>query len=291
MEADPKATLAALPPPLQDPSLFVANPSAALLSSIPGVERGIAESLAKETLPAKDPRARNRSISAALAAVFASVAGHHNDARRFVAIAREGEQITARADNDAYLEDLDHDPLAASRTAAFAAAVELAAGDLGRAEELLAAAERTYRYYPLEALHDFLARRDVDKLATNYLGWNLVEDGVNRPFNDAAAGLGKELADALRASVMDGGPALRLGAPLLKSDQGLVVAWMRDERHPLGWYRSPADQLVHFRDFAAAAAALGDPALSEIYAARAARFEKALLRRDIAVPLAVLERL
>lgn len=55
-----------------------------------------------------------------------------------------------------------------ARTAAFAAAVELAAGDLGRAEELIHETKRTYRYFPLEALYEFRALGDVDKLATNY---------------------------------------------------------------------------------------------------------------------------
>jgi hypothetical protein len=57
------------------------------------------------------------------------------------------------------------------------------------------------------------------------------------------------------------------------------------------WRDDPQGQMIHWADLAAAASAVGDEARAAELSARARRFYDALLRRDIAVPLALLGRI
>ena len=121
--------------------------------------------------------------------------------------------------------------------------------------------------------------------------WGLLDEGVNRAYALAAEGDGTALAEWLRRPSSEVGSYLRLGAPLIKTGREDVLRWIRVGYRMPGWFRSPSDQLVHWTELAAAAAALGDEPLADQLSERAGRFRAALLRRDLAIPLAVVESL
>jgi hypothetical protein len=285
-EADPGVAPGQLPPLLDDPSLLVLNPSAALTPTIPGLDRAIAEALAGEHPDVADPRRRTRGRAAAMAAVFAAVTGEAEAAQRFVATAKESVGAVARTANGDVDDGWDH-----AHAWALSAAVELALGHVDTAERHLHTADTTYVTYGLAAALDYRARRDTSGFVERFLRWGLLDDGVNRAYALAAEGDGAALADWLRRPSSEVGSYLRLGAPLIKTGGDDVLRWIRVGYRVPPWFRSPSDLVVYWTELATAAAALGDAPLAATLAERAGRFRTALLRRDLAVPLAVLERL
>jgi len=278
------------PPVVRDPSLAVINPRAAVLPLLPAVERAIAEALTREGVKLDEPRRATRVRATALAASFAAATGDYRAARRFAKLAAaDAEQP---ADVEEYVPD--HDAWDTPRAAALGAAVELAAGDLARARELLIEASKPLQSgvsIEIEALVRYRGERDPERLPYSYEAWQIVEGGLDQPLAFAAKGDGAALAAWLRRPSSEVGPYLRLGAPLIQAGREQLLSWIRVGYRLPGWYRSPSDQLVHWMELASAASALGDEALATELWERAGRFRAALLRRDAAVPLAVIERL
>jgi tetratricopeptide (TPR) repeat protein len=293
LEEEVDATVAPtgpVPRVIEDPSLVVINPAVAVQEMLPGVERALAESLTREGLKLDDTRRATRVRATVLAASFAAATGDYHAARRFAkAAAAEAEQPAPAEDYSMSYERWD-----APRAAALSAAVELAAGDVARARELAIEAGKPMQNMlsiELDALLRYRGERDPDRLPYNYRAWQLTEGGFDQPFADAAKGDGAALAAWLRRPSSTVGPFLRLGAPLVLGGREQLLTWIRVGYRVPGWYRSPSDQLVHWMELASAASALGDQALATELWERAGRFRAALLRREIAVPLAVIERL
>jgi hypothetical protein len=113
-------------------------------------------------------------------------------------------------------------------------------------------------------------------------------------------GDGLRLGALLRSSDLslghaDGHPercrTLRLLAPSIHVGKEDLLRWIRAGRRPPAWECDVACQLAAWMQLAVAAEVLGDAALAAELRAVGERFHRALLRRDIAVPLAVLEAL
>lgn len=291
-EADPGAVPSAVPLEVAgDPSLFVINPTWAVHLMIPAVERAIAENAGKDA-PRGDPRRAARVRAAVLAASFAAATGDYESARRFAQLTADEAEPTDEV--DPFADRPAADPWTAQRAAALGAAVELSAGGVARAGELLAAAKRPHpgrSVLELDALVRYRADRDTSRLGNFYQGWRIIEEGVDRALAMAAEGDGTPLAAWLRKPSSESGAFLRLGAPLVKTGQEDLLRWIRLGYRMPGWFRSTSAEAVYFTDLAGAATALGDEAHAVMLRERAARFRAALLRRDLAVPLAVLERL
>ncbi|MFT3766971.1 MAG: hypothetical protein QM820_15855 [Minicystis sp.] len=285
-EADPSVPPAGpAPRVIQDPSLFVINPSLAIQGMLPAVEFTIATTTTTKGKP-DDPRRLTRTRAATLAAAFAAATGDALGARMLAKI----------VENDAELGALGEapDPVERSRAAALGAAVELAAGGVERAGELLAVAQKPYPEgftLPLAALHHYRSERSPDKLVFFYSGWSITEEGVDQALLRAAEGDGPALAALLRRPASEPGAFLSLGAPLILKGREEVLQWIRLGYRMPGWFRSPSDQLVHWAVLASAAESLGDAKLAAALRERAGNFRRAILNRNIAVPLAVLERL
>jgi hypothetical protein len=279
------APATAAPPVFADPSLFVINPSFAVQELLPAVDRSIVEATAKDG--SGDERRRPARLRAAvLAAAFAAATGDDEGARGLaLKAAADAKPITMDGALD---QDTDRDPWDASHAAALAAAVELSAGDVARAGELLMRARHAYA---LHAIYQYRSERAPDRLGLFYPSWSIIEEGVDTALVTAAEGDGARLAAFLRKPSSEPGGYLRLGAPLVLKGQHEVLAWIRVGHRMPGWFRSPSDQAVHWAVLASTASALGDAALAAELRERAARFRKAVLERSTAVPLAVLERL
>jgi hypothetical protein len=237
-----------------------------------------------------EPLRATRVRMTVLAASFAAATGDYHAARRFAKYA------AADAETPAVVEEYApyHYEWDAPRAAALGAAVELAAGDVARARELILEAGKPMQSafsIELEALLRYRAERDPDRLPYNYKAWEIVDGSLDQPLGLAAKGDGEGLAAWLRKPSSEVGPFLRLGAPLIQGGREQVLSWIRVGYRLPGWYRSPSDQLIYWMELASAASALGDEALATELWERAGRFRAALLRRESAVPLAMIERL
>ncbi|APR82216.1 Hypothetical protein A7982_07565 [Minicystis rosea] len=289
-EADPTvAPSAQAPQVVDDPSLVVINATLATQTMLPGVERAIAEATAKDAKP-DDPRRATRVRAAVLAASFAAATGDPESARHFVQIVEaDAEPVASRG-----LYDVDHAWWDVPRAAALGAVVELAAGAVSRAGELVATAKKPYavsQALPVDALYHYRSERSADKLTYFYSRWEIVDQGLEQPLLRAIDGDGRELAAWLRRPTSEPGAFLRLGAPLVSMHKDDVLDWIRWGYRMPGWFRSPTEQLIHWAVLASAADTLGDPAIASVLWERAGRFRGRLYDRRVAVPLAVLERL
>jgi hypothetical protein len=289
-EADPTvAPSAEAPRVVGFPSLFVMNASLAVQEMLPAVERALAESTAKDARP-DDPRRPARQRAAVLAASFAAATGDVESARRLA------ERAAADADPDPPGDRIrpEPDPWDSTHAAALRAAVELCGGDLARAGDLLRTGRVPYpETYTLEveAIHLYRSERSPGRLGFYYPAWFIIEQGGDAALTSAATGDGLALGAWLRRPASEPGSFLRLAAPLVLNGKHDVIQWIRLGYRMPGWFRSTADQLVHWSVLAATAAALGDAPLAAELGERAARFRRAVLDRSTAVPLSVLERL
>jgi hypothetical protein len=116
------------------------------------------------------------------------------------------------------------------------------------------------------------------------------DEGEKNAWALVMAGDGEGLAAWLRRPVSQPGTFLRFGAPLLRSGKDAVARWIRWGYRPPVSFR-PTDDVIHLANLAAAAGALGDGEAAALFRARGKRLREAILRRETAIPLAVLERL
>lgn len=263
------------------------DPRFVLRGALPAVERALAEASV-----GKSPIAlRTRARASAAAAAFASAAGDHAAARRFAAALNVATQALPR---DELPADLD-----GSRAADLEAVVALAAGDVGPAEqrsrkssgpipplfEIALEARRTRDPRRMAQLADLFRLTRTDRghplLAVDRDGLRL-----GAFVRDAAAQHGEGLWGDLELY-----RALRILAPTIDRNRGDPLRWLRWGRRTWPLQCSPICQLEIWRALADAASTLGDPALAAEFAARAKRFYRGMLRREIAVPLAVAEGL
>jgi hypothetical protein len=133
--------------------------------------------------------------------------------------------------------------------------------------------------------------REGDLNPTAMLAQNPAPDeGEKNAWAFVMAGDGEALAAWLRRPVSQPGTFLRFGAPLLRSGKDAVARWIRWGYRPPVSFR-PTDDLIHLANLAGAAGALGDEETAALFRARGKRLREAILRRETAIPLAVLERL
>jgi hypothetical protein len=280
-EADPGAARLSLTLPLAEPSLLVANPRAALSPSLPAVERAAAEALAAGDA---GPRRRTRSRVAAMAAVFAAIAGDGEQARRFADVAR------ASVESAMDPEEREGGTWIPAHVQALSAAIELELGDVRRARELVGPTDTFCRTCgPLVALIEHRERGHNPFLAEHLGSFRLVGEGARDAFLRGMTSDGSVLKSLLSQPGSDVS-LLRSGASL-GTHQDELLRWLRHGRRLPGWFHPPTDQLLYWMNLAAAASAAGDEALAGMLRGRAARFREGLLRRELAVPLAVLDRL
>ncbi len=262
---------------LEDPALFLVSPAQALAGSLPGVDRAAALRL-EEGAPSP-----KRARAAARAAGFAIAAGDHADAERFTrlaAAALDEEGLQKRCPGGAW--DSAHASLLGAAAALGAGATHEARERLGPLEDL----ERS----GLRALATYRERGEPSVLRGALLRWGL----VGEPFYRGLEALGAGDGAALVTRMHDGGaqlPPFRLGGGRLRSGQSDLLRLI-----DVGFWRSPwprplAEHMVQWENLAAAAEAAQNPRLAAELRDRGRHFRDALLRRDTAVPIAVLERL
>jgi hypothetical protein len=141
----------------------------------------------------------------------------------------------------------------------------------------------------LHGLLDVVVEHDAGALLRALAATPPPDEEERRAWALAAAGDGAGLARWLRRPRSQPGTFLRLGAPLVRTGQDDLARWIRWGRHRTSGFR-PTEEVVHLANLAAAADALS-PSQAATLHDRAARFRAAILRRETAVPLAVLERL
>lgn len=142
------------------------------------------------------------------------------------------------------------------------------------------------RLLPLTALR----ARDAGPLLASLVRRDPPDAAEKEAWALAAAGDGEGLARWLGRPWSQPGTFLRLGAPLLRAGREDVARWVRWGHRPVVGFH-PTEDVIHLANLAAAAEALAPGDLGASLRARADRFRKAILRRETAVPLAVVERL
>ncbi len=279
-EADPSRARGASPVPdfgEATRALIVPNEGAGALA-LPSVD----EHLAEAPEPASDPGDRARGVrlhATASAALFALLAGDTPRA-----------QILAHRIRNA----LAGDPRAVGErfgARIFAHAVEVQAlvgllsGDATLDDAWTHLATEVVR--PLASLRrdgnaqsvlESLSERPAPDMA-EIQAWSLTGEGDG-------AGLSRWLA----RPVAQPGTFLRFGAPQPWAGRDQLARWVRWGYRPVTGFR-PTEEVVHLASLAAAARTLGDPTTAGALSERARRFREAILRRETAIPLAVLERL
>lgn len=115
------------------------------------------------------------------------------------------------------------------------------------------------------------------------------DEDEKRAWSLAAAGDGEGLAAWMARPVSQPGTFLRFGAPHVKRGRDVLLRTLRWGYRPPTEGFWPTEHAVHLVNLAAAEEALGWASGNR--REHAARFREALLRRETAVPLAVLERL
>jgi hypothetical protein len=262
-----------------------------LARMLPGVERHLVEVLAKEVdrrgaacqeANRRRPGSPCDSVSpqwtetraAASAAMFALLAGDRAGAQALVRAAYDAFEPFARA----RLGDLAPPPYEVEAVTALP--------DPQPAAQVVSLVKGEF----LHGLLDVVADRDAGAIVRALQRRPPPDEDEKQAWAFAAAGDGVGLARWLRRPISQPGTFLRLGAPLLRSGRDDVIRWVRWGYRPVEAFR-PTEEVVHLASLTAAAEALGPPAAAEPLRERTRRFREAILRRDTAVILAVLERL
>jgi hypothetical protein len=141
----------------------------------------------------------------------------------------------------------------------------------------------------LHGLVDVLAERNAGPLLDALSRRPPPDEDEKDAWALVAAGDGVGLARWLRRPHSQPGTFLRLGAPLIRTGRAEVARWIRWGYRPPGSFR-PTEEVVRLASLAAAAEAI-DPAHAAPLQERVRRFREAVLRRETALPLAVMERL
>lgn len=263
---------------IDDPSQAFLHPFRAIQDALPAVDRALADAPAAGAIAL-----RSRVRAAASAALFASAAGDHEEAKRLVAASAEALRALAPGDRPA---DLD-------------------LGRLAQIEMHLALAANTVSW--IDVARFGLAAPVSPLIEARASGDDRAVAVAAKLFNGDVPSLlsidrdGARLASILRDTSLRSHfgtwsytelcRAVRLLTPALNRGQDDLLRFLRWGRRSIPLSCATRCQLVTWRDLAEGALTLGDAALAAELRARADRFYRALLRRDIAVPLAVLEAL
>jgi hypothetical protein len=234
--------------------------------TLPAVSRALADALAGAASDPRDLRRRALARSAARAAAFALSAGRYEDARRYARLATDS---------------VDRDNLAVAW--GIAAAVEIFAGDLSKGSEHLATAEVYVRDKRTEVAELIAA---VDTLHAAGAGVKKTASG----HEELVSGRDLDVAHLLRPTTVRAALLARLALRRPGPSRGELRGALRDGL-PADVDRGPELQLTRWATLSELAIALGEDALGAELRERARRFEAALLRRDLAVPLHVLGQL
>jgi hypothetical protein len=301
-EADPRSAWE-IPLPFDSAAEVLAIPNGEPLARmLPGVERHLFDELtrimpeaerlaaecekkrtAEDLWPACETHSRSphfaRIRAAASAAMFALLAGDQVEGRALAHAAldshqRLGPNWTGRPDEIVAVAALPGDPQPAAQAVASVAV------------QAVASVEGEF----LHGLLDVAADRDASAIVRALERRPPPDEDEKRAWSFAAAGDGASLSRWLRRPISQPGTFLRFGAPLLRADHDDLAKWVRWGYRPIEAFR-PTEEVVHLATLAAAAEALGPAEAAAALRERTRRFREAILRRDTAVLLAVLERL
>ncbi|AUX40343.1 uncharacterized protein SOCE26_017430 [Sorangium cellulosum] len=279
--------------------LALVNPLAAIEDVLPGVEAAVVASVSSAAEPSDRARLARGLVSSRLAE-FEAAAGEPDRARERVDAALGDLEALVGAEGAGSGEQRPSPGGAAAipdlawlegHLRGLQAALALDAGDVEGARRLRRAWSRRQPGNELDALLAFREARDVTGLRREFVSWGMAHEGELVPWALMARGDGAALVAWLQRRDAELGAFLRVGAPLLRAGQPELRAWLRYGRRPLRWTASLRELLVEAATLKAAAAAAGDADRARQHGDRAARFREALLRRDVAVPLALVERL
>jgi hypothetical protein len=290
-EADP-AQLALRSAPFESAAAALAVPSRALAFALPGVEWHLAEALIERRASSRNWLSERPSLApvmryaSASAAVFAALSGDAAQAKTFAAASDEASAVIAR------LWDRPcTDPTPLIALDALAATSLPSDPEPARAAVMrpLAGADAPHDAGGfLHGLLDFVVEHDAGPIVSALVATPPPNEDEKAAWWLAARGDGTGLAQWLARPTSQPGPFLRYGAPFVGRGRRDVIRWVYWGHHPPAGFH-PVEELVHLATLAEAATELDDG--RSAFAARASRFRAAILRRDTAVPLAVLERL
>jgi hypothetical protein len=276
--------------PFESAAEAIAVPSRGLALALPAVERNLAAAFLERRHENRQWRSERTSVARveayadASAAVFALLAGDAAEARRFARASEEALEVLARirrADASA-APSWPLDALAATSLPADAQP----ARDAVRWPPLDPAVPHDAGGF-LHGLLDYVTEHDAGPMIGALVAAPPPNEDEKEAWWLAAGGDGAGLAQWLARPTSQPGVFLRYGARFLGTGRTAVTRWVYWGKRPvLGFH--PVEELVHLATLAEAAAALGG---AEPFSLRASRFRAAILRRETAVPLAVLERL
>lgn len=259
---------------LEYPGQLAGNPALVLGAGLPAVARSIAEALERARPAGPEGRLSMARVAGEMAAL-AVVGGDGESEARLVAAA------------------------GAERASELMAVLALLRSDEQR---FLATARKAGTLTPMVAgLEEVLAGGGRSKL---FEIANLFGAAENKDRRQALAGAeidGARLVSLIRDppapfaracdAQAEAARALRILAPGLRQGRDEALRWVRRGPRETMWQLSPLRRMIAWSDLAAAADTLGDAALAATFRARARRFHDALMKRDLAVPLAALEAL
>ncbi len=143
----------------------------------------------------------------------------------------------------------------------------------------------------VRALLRYAAGGNTEGLAGALPYWNRAQPQEEALWALAASGDGLPLATWLRRDGVEPGPWLRLGAAHVRAGREELSAWLRHGYREPAWRANPRALLASAVLLRRAAERIGDAEAAATERAIAARLREALLRRDVAVPLAILGRM
>jgi hypothetical protein len=298
-EADPLGDLGDINDRLPDPSLMLANPRWAAHTSLPGVERAIAETMSKDA-SSDDRHVYARLFWALSAAAFEVGAGEHTEARRWTAAALADVRKLNAADLEKLRAAGFTPPAPDALTPDFApkrekiavmdAAILLDENDAPGARALLDRLS-LQRFWTFPTLLAYREKGEVDALKKNFLAWEMIRQGESANWAITAMGDGAALAAWMTRLDREPGTYLRLGAGMIRTGKDELGRWLRHGYRPPKWHGDVEVLLYDAVNLRALAAALGDAEMQAREQHKVTRFREALLRRESAVTLALIERL
>jgi hypothetical protein len=281
--------------PFESAADALALPSRALAAALPGVERGLAEALLERRTSVRDWYSERPHLAlveryaTASAAVFAALSGEAAQAKRFAVASDEASAILARLRAfDVRPRELPIalDALAATSLPGDPEPARLAVGWPPPAEPKTVHDAGGF----LHGMLDFVAERDAGPMVGALVETPPPNEDEKVAWWIAAGGDGNGLAQWLARPTSRPGTFLRYGAPFVGKGRTAVINWILWGRHPSAGFH-PIETLIELATLAEAARKLRTSDGPTDFSAVAARFRAAILRRDTAVPLAVLERL
>jgi hypothetical protein len=276
--------------PFESVAAAIAVPNrSALALALPAVERNLAEALLEQRASNKTWLSERASLASveryasASAAVFAYLTGDAPSASRLARASDDAFATRARANMAPAVAALD--ALAATSLPQDLAPARVAiAWPPARAGEVHDAGGF------LHGLLDFGSECSAGPIVDALVATPAPNEDEKEAWSIAAGGDGTGLAEWLSRPTSQPGTFLRFGAPFLGRGRTAVRRWVSWGYHPsVGFH--PVEEVVHLATLADAAASLGPPDNAAPLRARATSFRDAILRRDTAVPLAVLDRL